>query len=154
MGQESTRFPAGQSARGVLYLVDVSTLPTGAAWVAILLRQLQSCSCLHNIRHSAADKLDPRECTGAVVVIGFNPAQLDQQTGLLQSLPRETLKIVSASKIHPDVALLLRECGATLVVDSVGSAHMASRLVDRFLLQNTEKSPAVWDTLPWSEMAR
>lgn len=139
---------------GVIYLLGMSALACGAAWVAIMLRQLRDRGYVPEVRHLSSDTVEPSELSGVIVVVAVTPALLDEQAGLLRRLAAQaTLNIVTGSKLDAAQLLLLRECGAMTVVDSIATAQAAARLVQRFLATVPRTNILDgWD-LPWPEAA-
>ena len=152
-GTSSSATAASRSGpNGVVHLVGVDTLPRGAACVALMLRRLRDCGCLLDVQHAAIDQIQPQHLSGAIVVVGADSQQIDEQVRMLRRLHTpSTLSMAAGSNLDAMHALLLRECGATTIVDSIATAQAAARLVQRFLAVVARGETPIELKRPWPE---
>jgi hypothetical protein len=130
---------------------------SGAGWVALTLRELARTEGTCPI-----DTLDLSEVAhqsdGLVraSIVGLDPSEGIEPVAkfLQQHRSDRAIHFVSSTGLPGDVAVLMRQCGAAGIIESIDSAKLAARTIGRFFsLWPLSAHAPLLQQLPWRPFA-
>jgi len=119
----------------VIRLVRTTPPLNGAGWIAVLLRSVERQGWQFDLE--TCDIMDiPDLNTDQLVVniVGLDPAAglLNVYQFLQEQQSEAAVSFVSGARLPAEVAGFVQECGAVTVVDSIQSAQLSARVIERF----------------------